>query len=164
MVSKLCRALVTVVSGAFVLRQLVPPQVALVRERGLAQVALPSYLFMFGKFVPSEVSLGSELSTTLVTSVPHTLMLRQFVPRQVARSTEEGFTLVALETLLHLLVGEFFFDFRHYMVQTKGMVPRKTKGMMFDVAHDRNQGWGDHLLLLLQHGLLHPFLHDGRIS
>ena len=46
MVSKLCRALVTVVSGAFVLCQLVSPQVALVRERGLTQVTLPSYLWL----------------------------------------------------------------------------------------------------------------------
>ena len=45
MVSKLCRALVTVVSGAFVLCQLVSPQVALVRECGLTQVTLPSYLW-----------------------------------------------------------------------------------------------------------------------
>ena len=44
MVAKLRRTLVTIVGGALVLRQLVPPQVALVRERGLAQVALPSNL------------------------------------------------------------------------------------------------------------------------
>ena len=44
MVAKLRGTLVTIVGGALVLRQLVPPQVALVRERGLAQVALPSNL------------------------------------------------------------------------------------------------------------------------
>ena len=44
MVAKLRGTLVTIVGGALVLRQLVPPQVALVCERGLAQVALPSNL------------------------------------------------------------------------------------------------------------------------
>ena len=44
MVAKLRGTLVTIVGGALVLRQLVSPQVALVRERGLAQVALPSNL------------------------------------------------------------------------------------------------------------------------
>ena len=44
MVAKLCGTLVTIVGGALVLRQLVSPQVALVCERGLAQVALPSNL------------------------------------------------------------------------------------------------------------------------
>ena len=43
-VAKLCWTLVAVVGGALVLCQLVSPQVALVRERGLAQVALPSDL------------------------------------------------------------------------------------------------------------------------